>query len=103
MPFGGTDNIYGNVRATEVEHSEFEAALWAKRMTEIPSNLQMQIDYTGAPAGQPAYVGYGARGLVSSAQGWLLHKFTYVGDNLTLRQIAYSSWDLRADAGTTYA
>lgn len=56
---------------------------------------QMRMEYIG---GNLTYTGYAERGIASSATSWLLQKFTYTAGDLTLRQIAYDSWDNRATA-----
>jgi len=96
---GTNTNISGATKPSSIEYDGYEGDLFAHRMTEIPSNMQMRIDWT---SGNPDYIGYAPRGLTSSQNGWLLQKFTYDGSNrCTLRQIGYDSWDLRATA--TYA
>lgn len=105
MSIGNPEDLIGNVHPSSVEKATLEAALWATRITEIPSNMQMKLDYTTRTDGQPVYIGYAPRGLTDAETGWLLQKFTYTADpgNMTVRQIAYSSWDLRADGDTVYA
>ena len=78
---------------------EHEVAIFAKRVTEIPSNLQQRISYTASK--QAEYVGYGARGLDAGDNGWMIQKFTYTASQVTLRQIAYGNWTNRASE--TYA
>lgn len=91
----------GNTKPTSIEQDIHEKDLFAARFTEIPSNQQMRCDYDGRTDGQPVYIGFGAKGLASSADGWLLQKFTYDGSNfVTLRQIFYGIWDSRT--GYTY-
>lgn len=102
MSIGDAYQTGGAVKTSEAEAREHEGPIQAKRITEIPSNLQQRIDYDVRTDGQPVYIGFGARGLATSATGWLIQTFTYDGsNNLTLRQIAYDSWDNRASA--TYA
>lgn len=69
---------------------EHETALFAKRMTEVPTNMQGRWIYDGS--GNPIYAGYAARGITEASGGWLLHKFTWSGANCTKREIAYDSW-----------
>jgi len=96
---GGSTNPYGQVRSSDVEGKTYDPALLAIRYVEIPPNLQMRVEYSGANA---LYMGFADKGLGISASGWLLHKFTYdASGRPTLRQIAYDSWDDRAL--TTYA
>lgn len=99
---GNPKDLVGNTKPSSVEKATLEEALWATRTTEIPSNMQMRGEYDAS--GNAVYLGYAPRGLTSSASGWLIQKFTYDGSgNMTLRQISYASWDLRADGGTVYA
>jgi hypothetical protein len=94
----------GATTPSSIEVDGYEPLLSAQRYTEIPSNQQMRADYLARTDGQPIYVGYAPRGLATSDTSWLLQKFTYDGNSqCTLRQIAYGSWDLRADAGTIYS
>lgn len=95
----------GSDRAEEFIRRSHEELLCAQRYVEIPSNLQQRVDYGARTDGQPEYIGYAPRGLSTSQSGWLLQNFTYTDiggtDYMTLRQIAYNSWDNRASA--TYA
>lgn len=94
----------GAVKPSSLEQANFEPNLSAGRITEIPTNMQMRADYLLVTDGLPTYMGYAPKGLATSTTGWLLQKFTYdVNRQCTLRQIAYGSWDLRADGGTTYS
>lgn len=94
--------LNGSLKVSAAEEREHELLLLAKRVVEIPSNSQIRADYDGRTDGQPVYLGCGAKGLASSATGWIIQKFTYDGDNqFTLRQSAYDSWDNRT--GATYA
>ena len=101
--YGGTAGVWGELKVSAAEQAEHEASLLAKRTTDIPSNMQVMLDYTGRTDGQPVYQGFGARGLATSSPGWLIYKFTYSGNNMTVRQTAYDIYDDRADAGTIYA
>jgi len=103
--FGGVTKPCGELKVTAAEQAEHEAALFAKRTTDIPNNMQIQLDYGGRSDNQPVYQGFGARGLADASAGWLIYKFTYTADpgDMTKRQTAYTSWNLRADGGTTYA
>lgn len=103
--FGGTAGVWGELKVSAAEQAEHEAALFAKRTTDIPNNMQVRLDYTTRSDGQPTYQGFAARGLASNAAGWILYKYTYSGDpgNMTLRQTAYAAYDDRADVGTIYA
>lgn len=86
----------GAVKPSSLEQAAFEKDIWASRITEIPSNMQMRADYGTSTDGQPDYVGYAPRSLATSTDGWLLQKFTYDANRqCTLRQIAYDKWDNR--------
>ncbi len=105
MSLGSGNDFEGAVKPDAITKEAYEPDLFAHRYCEIPTNLQMRLDYGVRTDGQPDYQGFAPRGLLTSQTGWLLYKFTYSADpgSMTLRQIAYSSWDLRADVGTTYA
>lgn len=91
---GIPDSFHGNVRPSSVEQASFESSLWAQRITEIPSNMQVRLDYAGREDGQPVYQGFAPRGLATNQTGWLIYKFTYDdSNNMTLRQVAYDKWD----------
>ena len=91
---GGNRDVYGNTRSTEAEHRKFEPSIDAERITEIPSNQQMKVQWLG---GNPIYCGFGAKGLSISASGWLLHKYTFdASGNATARGISFDAWDDRA-------
>lgn len=92
-----TTAIKGSTRCTVAEEREHEIPLMAKRVVEIPSNMQTRFEYNAD--GTEKYVGYGARGLASSNDGWLIYKFTYNANaQPTLIQTAYDAWDDRATA-----
>ena len=91
--------LTGSTRVSMAEEREHSQTLMAKRITEIPTDQQMRVEYNSD--GTHLYVGYGARGLASSDDAWLIHKFTYVSQQVTLRQSAYDVWDDRSSA--TYA
>lgn len=102
MPIGDQPTVWGQTRATDAESREHEQFLFAKRTTEVPSNMQMMADYGARTDGQPEYLGYAPRGLAAGTDGWLLQKYTYDGnDQCTSRQIAYGNWTNRASE--TYA
>ena len=101
MVLGVDHTLSGSTKVTGAERREHEDSLFAKRIVEIPSNLQIRVAYNAD--GTALYRGYAPKGLAADTAGWLLHKFTYDSMKLTLRQTAYSSWDLRASGDTTYA
>ena len=95
MAIGEDYILTGQTKVSDAEHREHEALLKAKRVISIPGNQQVRIEYSGS---NPEYIGVGPKGLAASSAGWLLKKLTYTGDNVTLVQIAYDSWDNRATA-----
>jgi len=91
---GGQRDIYGLVRASEAESREFDPALDAKRVTDIPSNQQMRAEYSGNDL---IYLGFADKGISSATSGWLLHKYTYDASGKAIsRQISYDSWKDKA-------
>lgn len=97
MPLGEQINRNsGATKPTVVEASEHEREVYAKRTMKVPANYQIRVEYDGS--NNPLYIGYAPRGEASSASAWLIQKFTYSGTNMTLRQIAYNTWDNRASA-----
>jgi len=99
LPLGQTEVLTGQIKISAAEAIELETDLKAKRITEIPTNMQMRVDYDGMTDGLPKYLGFAPRGLASNASGWLIQQFTYDGSRqATLRQCAYDSWDNRATA-----
>ncbi len=96
--YGGSKEVYGQVRASVIEQSTYDPAVLATRYVEVPSNLQQLLDYTDRTDGQPTYMGFAERGLGISASGWLLQNFTYdASGKMTARKIAYNAWDDRAE------
>ena len=99
MGLGDSYQTSGQIKVSEVEAREHESPLLARRTVTIPLNMQERYDYGSRTDGQPEYAGYGARGLATSSDGWLLFKYTYdASGNMTLKQVAYDSWDNRASA-----
>lgn len=97
MAIGGGLKFEGQTKPDAISVDSYEPDLFARRYTEIPSNMQMRCDYVGRTDGQPIYIGWAPRGLATSINGWLIHKYTYDVDNqATLRQIAYDKWDNHA-------
>lgn len=95
MPIGDDYTLTGQVKVSDAEAREHETLIKAKRVMSLPGNQQTRIEYSGS---NPIYIGTGPKGLDSSSTGWLLKQITYDGDNPTLIQIAYDSWDNRASA-----
>ena len=89
----------GAIKPSSIEQDTHELDLFAQRITDIPSNMQMEADYAARIDCQPVYLGFAVKGLADSAEGWLLQKFTYDASNRVLdRAIAYGAWDDRATA-----
>lgn len=61
---------------------------------EVPSDLQGRWAYN--VSNQVEYEGYAPRGLPEGTDGWLIRKYTYDGENVTVRQSAYGNWTARA-------
>jgi len=95
MTLGTKVILHGATKPSNIEQDGYEPDLFAGRIVEIPSNMQTRISYD--TDNRQEYIGYGAKGLLSSADGWLIHKFTYDGNSfrITLRQSAYGIWDNR--------
>lgn len=86
----------GAIKPSNIEKDVYEQPLFAYRCTDIPHNLQLRQAVSRGD-GQPDYLGYAPRGLASNANGWMLYKFTYTGNIMTLRQTAYGNWDNRTN------
>ena len=100
MAWGDTVDQRGAVKPSSLEQETFDPKVGAFKYVEVPSNLQARYAYNAD--GTVLYAGYAVRGLASSDDGWLLQKFTYDGSmRVTLRQIAYDTWDNAS--GATYA
>ena len=96
MGLGNSNEEYGHVRATNIEQNEYEKELWAKRITDIPTNMQMRAEYN---LGNLIYLGYAAHGVSTATSGWLLQKYTYdASGNVTIREISTDcfAWANRA-------
>jgi hypothetical protein len=95
---GVSEPLTGQIKVSAAEAKEHEDLISAKRITEIPTNLQMMAAYSSTD-GLPDYVGYAAKGLAAGTNGWLLQKFTYdASRQCTVRQIAYGNWTNRTGA-----
>lgn len=76
------------------EHQEDTAS---KRVTDVGSSQQLYIDYATRVDGQPVFVGKGARGLATNANGWLVYNFSYDSNgNIISKQSAIGAWTNRA-------
>lgn len=81
-------------KTSAAEEREHEIALFARRITEVPSNMQARWSYNAS--NQVEYAGFAAKGLAEGTDGWLLHKFTYSSNLPTKREIAYGNWTNKA-------
>jgi hypothetical protein len=62
---------------------------------EIPNSLQNRFEYNGD--GTVLYAGYAQRGVSAANLDWIIHKYTYSGGNVTLKQTAVDvAWNDRA-------
>ena len=82
-----------------IDNYEHDDLFNAKQVTDVGSDKQTLIDE--AVAGT-TYIGSGARGLATNADGWLLTKIVEAGTDTTI-QHAIGSWTLRDDVGTVYS
>lgn len=97
MAIGNAYQLNGQVRATDGEAREHQAALLAKRITEIPSILQIKVDANGRSDNQPVYVGFAEKDNPTSDIEWIIWKITYDSYNdFSYKQSAFGSWDDRA-------
>lgn len=100
MAIGDGYTLSGQTKVSDAEHREHESQLLAKRVVDIPNDLQNFLDYSIRTDSQPVYVGFAPKGLAEGTAGWLLYKFTYESssDNarLTKKQCAYGNWTNRA-------
>jgi hypothetical protein len=82
-----------------IDNYEHDDLFNAKQVTDVGSDKQTLIDE--AVAGT-TYIGSGARGLATNADGWLLTKIVEAGTDTTI-QHAIGAWTLRDDVGTVYS
>lgn len=85
----------GNTHVTAAERAEHEDDLIAKRIVEIPSNMEGRWEYDAND--NCIYAGYAPKGLPESSSGWLIQKFRWVagtvsGFNCVERNINYGNW-----------
>jgi len=88
---GGATKFEGAIKPDAISVDSYEPELYAKRVTDVPTNMQMRAVYDSS--NNPIYVGVAPSGLSESTDGWLLHKLEYTGINCTKRTISYDSWD----------
>jgi len=93
---GTSTQLSGATKPSAIEADSYEKDLFAARITEIPTTLQMRAEYSSTD-GLPDYVGYAPQGLGTGTDGWLLQKYTYDANRqCTLRQSAFDAWDNRS-------
>lgn len=86
----------------EIFNAVYNPATASLRVGDFGSNYQKRLDYDVRTDDNPVYVGYGASGLATTDDGWLINQLTYDGsDRVTLVQSAIGTWDDRASL--TYA
>jgi len=93
---GNPTHLSGAVKPDAISVDSYEPALFAKRVTSIPTNMQLLLAYNAS--GDIEYIGQGAKGLAEGAQGWLLWRLTWSSGNLVSRRTAYGTWSGRATA-----
>lgn len=104
MDIGTSKQYHGNVKPSSIEQDGYDSDLFAHRYTEIPSNMQMRIDYGSRTDGQPVYQAWAPRGLAESdcvatgaSSDWLIHYLEYDVNNYFIkRTIAYDAYTNRA-------
>lgn len=80
-------------KTPSIIRDEHQPDVSAKRSMKVPDSLQREIEYS---SGNPIYMGFGAQGIATTNAGWLIHKFTWSGSDMTVRQTAFGAWDSRA-------
>lgn len=80
-----------------VDNKEHDTLFVAKRVTEVGNDSQTYMDYVARTDDQPVYIGSAARGVATSAEGWLVKKITYdASSRPTVIQNGIGAWDNRA-------
>ena len=97
MTIGTETLIAGAVKPDSISVDSYEPDLFAKRVVDIPNNMQKRMDYVARTDSQPVYVGFAPKGLAERIDGWLLYYLEYDGSNrLTKLTVAYGNWTNRA-------
>jgi hypothetical protein len=94
MTLGTGRSFEGQVKPSAIEVDAYEYELFAHRFAEVPTNLQGRWAYNVSNLVE--YEGYAPKGLAEGTDGWLLRKYTYVGEYVTERKIAYGNWTAKA-------
>lgn len=93
MAIGDPYPLAGQTKVSDAESREHQATLLAKRIMDVPSDLQILCDYDVRTDGQPVYVGFSPKGLAEATDGWLIYKLTYDSDNnITSRKTQFTNW-----------
>ena len=71
------------------DNKEHDSLFFAKRVTNVGSDLQTIVDESVAGT---TYIGHGARGLATSSNGWLIDKIVVDGTTTTITH-AIDAWD----------
>ncbi len=99
MSYGDDFKSEKDVGNSNAENREHEPAMFAKRVTEVPSNMKHKYDYNGETDGLPLYAGHAPKGLADDGETWLLQRFTYDANRqCTQVLVAYDTWDNRSGA-----
>lgn len=103
MAIGYPTTIEGALKPSSIAVDGYEYDVFAHRHIQIETNQQGRWEYN--TDGNILYAGYAPRGLSESSvdknsnpTGWLLQFFTYSGNNVTSRTIAYGNWTNHAVA-----
>ena len=99
MALGDNNPVWGQHKVSGAEAAEHQATIFAKRVCDIPNDLQERHAYDGS--NQVEYSGYAPRGLAEGTDGWMLHKYTWSGGNMTTKQVAFGNWTNRASESYT--
>lgn len=95
MTIGTSVVQHGAVKPSNLEQEVFDTKVGAYRYIEVPSNLQLKVEYNAS--GTAKYRGYAVKGLAAGTDGWLIQFLEYDANNrLTTRTIAYGNWTNRA-------
>jgi len=80
----------------EISNWEHNNSLVAKRIMDVGSDADINLDYDERIDNQPVYVGYGARGLADGTDGWLIYQLTYdLSNRVTRVEKAIGVWNNR--------
>lgn len=83
----------GAVKPDAISVDSYEPDIYAKRVVEIPANLQTKIFWDG---NKPEYIGFAPKGMATSADGWLIYKYEYSSGKISSKTLTYGILDDRA-------